>query len=87
MLGANTSPTQEIDLTSLVSGLASLFKAPSQDPAASTAPGGETSTSSAKLSVKMSQDQNGIHLSIPKPAVDVLKGFRPLLETLLKLSQ
>jgi hypothetical protein len=35
----------------------------------------------------MSQDDGGVHLSIPKPAVEALKGFRPLLEMLLKLSQ
>ncbi|MBI4801554.1 MAG: hypothetical protein HY796_03420 [Elusimicrobia bacterium] len=35
--------------------------------------------------MKMSEDQEGVHLSIPKPAVDILKGFKPALESLLKL--
>ncbi len=37
--------------------------------------------------LKISQDENGLHVSIPPAAMEALKGLRPLLETLLKLSQ
>ena len=36
--------------------------------------------------LKISQDESGLHLSIPPAALQALKGLRPLLETLLKLS-
>jgi hypothetical protein len=58
--------------------------APPQNPSPSA---GDTVLSSLLAAVKMSQNESGgIHLSIPKPAVEVLKEFRPLLEMLLKLS-
>ena len=36
--------------------------------------------------LKITQDENGLHVSIPSAAMEALKGLRPLLETLLKLS-
>ncbi|MFA5140399.1 MAG: DEAD/DEAH box helicase [Elusimicrobiota bacterium] len=36
--------------------------------------------------VRISQEGNDYRLSVPKPAVELLKGFRPVLEALLKLS-
>lgn len=36
--------------------------------------------------VRISQDGDDYRLLVPKPAMDILKGFRPVLEALLKLS-
>ena len=47
---------------------------------------GDAALSSLLAAVKISHDESGVHLSIPQPAVEVLKGFRPILEMLLKFS-
>lgn len=36
--------------------------------------------------LRISEDPNQLHLAIPKPAAEILRGLKPILETLLKLS-
>jgi len=48
-------------------------------------PGGGTGVQVLpKIGIKVLNDAEGFHVSVPPAAVEVLKSFRPLLETLLK---
>jgi hypothetical protein len=38
------------------------------------------------MTARVSQDEQGVHLVLPKPAVELLGRLRPLLETFLKLA-
>ncbi|KAF0125692.1 MAG: Non-specific serine/threonine protein kinase [Elusimicrobia bacterium] len=68
------SPSIDFDLGPVVSAVSGLLQLP-----------GERTAAAGGLKMKISEDQEGVHLSIPKPAVEILKGFKPALESLLKL--
>lgn len=70
-------PALEVDLAPLASTLAGLLSA---------APAEGVRGANAALKLRVSEDDAGIHLDLPRPALEILKGFRPLLEALLKIS-
>lgn len=72
---AAQSPALEVDLAPLAGALASLL------PAAA----GGISAAGASLKLHVSQDEAGVHLDLPRPALELLRGFRPVLEALLKI--
>ena len=68
------SSVEEIDLTPLLSAAGHLLGNSKPDqPAAQN------------LKIRVSKNHDTLHLSLPKPVMELLKGFKPLLETLLKL--
>jgi hypothetical protein len=48
--------------------------------------GGKPIGAAESFKMRVSEDQEGLHLTVPKQAAELLKGFRPLLEALLKMS-
>ncbi|MBI4676997.1 MAG: DEAD/DEAH box helicase [Elusimicrobia bacterium] len=70
-LPALPAPVVSLDITSALAALAKAAGAPEPPPQAGT--------------VRVSQDGDDYRFSVPKPAVELLKGFRPILEALLKL--
>jgi hypothetical protein len=49
-------------------------------------PGEKAIGAGESLKMRVSEDGEGLHLTVPKQAAELLKGFRPLLEALLKMS-
>lgn len=72
---ADPAPAMELDLGPAFAAVAGLM--------GSVAPAGEGANSSFK--VRVAQDNGEIRLTIPKQAVEFLKGLRPLLEAVAKL--
>lgn len=46
-----------------------------------------TESTPQDMKIKISEDENSLNLSIPKSVKTLLKGFQPLLKTLLNLSE
>lgn len=72
---ADSAPAMEFDLGPAVAALSGLAR--------SFAPAGDGT--SVPFKVRVSQDNGDLRVTIPKQAVEFLKGFRPLLEAVAKL--
>ncbi|MBI4063435.1 MAG: DEAD/DEAH box helicase family protein [Elusimicrobia bacterium] len=89
-------PFLEIDLGPALSSLAALSGGTSKEGIAdaSSSPlaelggtaGPPEAGTPARVTARVSQDEQGVHLVLPKPAVELLGRLRPLLETLIKLA-
>ncbi|MCG2726837.1 MAG: SNF2-related protein [Elusimicrobia bacterium] len=79
----------EIDIGPAVAAFSKMLNLSAKAPSASTglpaAPIVAAQTGGMKL--KISEDKDGMHLCLPKQATELLKGLRPVLETLLKLGR
>jgi hypothetical protein len=68
----SAAPTAQFDLAPALAALAGLM--------------GQSHAPRAPALARIREDSEGVHLSLPKPAVEMLRGLRPLLEGLLALA-
>ncbi len=74
--GAAAPRAVQIDLAPAASALSGLLGLP----------GGKAGGAGEGFKMLVSEDQAGLHFTVPKQTAELLKGLRPLMEALLKLS-